>query len=61
MTSQEFAQSSRREDTPPPELPVPQAPQAQTSSVDSLLDEIDSILVTNAESFVQGFVQKGGQ
>ncbi|MDN5558655.1 MAG: ubiquitin-like protein Pup [Ruaniaceae bacterium] len=60
MSSQEFARSSRREDTPPPELPAPQAA-AQTTSVDSLLDEIDSILVTNAESFVQGFVQKGGQ
>ncbi|OKL54860.1 ubiquitin-like protein Pup [Bowdeniella nasicola] len=33
----------------------------QTSSVDDLLDEIDAVLETNAESFVQGFVQKGGQ
>lgn len=29
--------------------------------VDSLLDEIDDVLETNAESFVGGFVQKGGQ
>ncbi|ADH92628.1 ubiquitin-like protein Pup [Arcanobacterium haemolyticum] len=29
--------------------------------VDALLDDIDSILETNASSFVQGFVQKGGQ
>lgn len=35
--------------------------QARTSSLDSLLDEIDSVLETNAEAFVQGFVQKGGQ
>lgn len=35
--------------------------QARTSSIDSLLDEIDSVLETNAEAFVQGFVQKGGQ
>ena len=34
---------------------------AGTSSIDSLLDEIDSVLETNAEAFVQGFVQKGGQ
>ncbi len=34
---------------------------ARTSSIDSLLDEIDSVLETNAEAFVQGFVQKGGQ
>ncbi len=30
------------------------------SSIDSLLDEIDSVLETNAEALVQGFVQKGG-
>lgn len=59
--TQEFAQPSRRDDTPAPELPTVQAPQQRTESVDSLLDEIDSILVTNAEAFVQGFVQKGGQ
>lgn len=35
--------------------------QAETSSIDDLLDEIDSVLETNAETFVQGFVQKGGQ
>ncbi|QJC21811.1 ubiquitin-like protein Pup [Arcanobacterium buesumense] len=29
--------------------------------VDDLLDDIDTILETNASSFVQGFVQKGGQ
>ncbi|WP_250505858.1 ubiquitin-like protein Pup [Bowdeniella massiliensis] len=36
-------------------------PSAQTESVDDLLDEIDTVLEANAESFVQGFVQKGGQ
>lgn len=35
--------------------------QAQAQSLDALLDEIDSVLETNAEAFVQGFVQKGGQ
>ncbi len=35
--------------------------QASTESIDDLLDQIDSVLETNAESFVQGFVQKGGQ
>ena len=34
---------------------------ARTQSVDELLDQIDSVLETNAEAFVQGFVQKGGQ
>ena len=32
-----------------------------TQSIDELLDQIDTVLETNAEAFVQGFVQKGGQ
>ncbi|WP_074015317.1 ubiquitin-like protein Pup [Actinomyces polynesiensis] len=35
--------------------------QAEVASIDDLLDQIDSVLENNAESFVQGFVQKGGQ
>lgn len=43
---------------------APQAVEAKNiehEGIDSLLDEIDSVLETNAEAFVQGFVQKGGQ
>ncbi|HWT55479.1 MAG TPA: ubiquitin-like protein Pup [Candidatus Microsaccharimonas sp.] len=29
--------------------------------VDSILDEIDDVLETNAEDFVNNYVQKGGQ
>ena len=29
--------------------------------VDSILDEIDDVLEENAEEWVRGFVQKGGQ
>lgn len=47
------------------ERPVdpPQAVSAQinTENVDSILDEIDSVLESNAEEFVRNFVQKGGQ
>ncbi len=32
-----------------------------TSDVDDLLDEIDSVLEENAEEFVKNYVQKGGQ
>lgn len=43
----------------------PAAPQASetdaTEGVDDLLDEIDGVLEVNAEEFVRGFVQKGGQ
>jgi ubiquitin-like protein Pup len=31
------------------------------ADVDSILDEIDSVLEENAEDFVKAFVQKGGQ
>ena len=32
-----------------------------TDDVDALLDEIDETLEANAEEFVRGFVQKGGE
>ena len=32
-----------------------------TDDVDALLDDIDDVLEVNAEDFVKGFVQKGGQ
>jgi prokaryotic ubiquitin-like protein Pup len=32
-----------------------------SEDVDDLLDEIDSVLEENAEEFVRGYVQKGGQ
>lgn len=35
--------------------------QVQVNPLDSILDEIDSVLEENAEAFVQGFVQKGGE
>lgn len=38
----------------------PQA-QHQAEELDSLLDEIDTVLESNAEEFVKSFVQKGGQ
>ncbi len=63
-----FGQGSRREeetDLPDNGTPVPSqgAGQAQrdTQGTDDLLAEIDGVLETNAEAFVKGFVQKGGQ
>jgi ubiquitin-like protein Pup len=29
--------------------------------IDAILDEIDDVLEENAEDFVRGFIQKGGQ
>ncbi|MGX5359410.1 ubiquitin-like protein Pup [Kocuria sp. KH4] len=59
--------AQRREETelPEPGVPAPTPPagqaQAQTGSTDDLLAEIDGVLESNAEEFVKGFVQKGGQ
>ncbi|QGF24544.1 ubiquitin-like protein Pup [Raineyella fluvialis] len=35
--------------------------QQEDEGFDALLDQIDAVLETNAEEFVRGFVQKGGQ
>jgi ubiquitin-like protein Pup len=32
-----------------------------SDDVDSILDEIDDVLEENAEEFIRGYVQKGGQ
>lgn len=51
------------DDRDEPVEPAPPAPAAQgrDTEVDSLLEEIDEVLEQNAETFVRGFVQKGGQ
>lgn len=65
MSAQE--RSQRNYDSPQEDEPIEPAPsasdsaQTRDSEVDALLDEIDDVLETNAESFVRGFVQKGGQ
>jgi ubiquitin-like protein Pup len=52
---------ARHDDHEPEEPPAAAAPQARDAEVDSLLDDIDDVLEANAESFVRGFVQKGGE
>ncbi|MHA7275638.1 ubiquitin-like protein Pup [Arthrobacter sp. HLT1-21] len=57
-------EQDEQQDTPVPDTggtPDGGAPTAQTQGVDDLLDEIDGVLESNAEEFVRGFVQKGGQ
>jgi prokaryotic ubiquitin-like protein Pup len=67
MPGQERIQPTRRQpdEAPPPDLPVPGAATARKAAIDadidSVLDEIDSVLESNAEEFVRGFIQKGGQ
>ncbi|MFZ3414763.1 ubiquitin-like protein Pup [Arthrobacter sp. 3Tela_A] len=49
------------EETLPPAAEPAEQSSAQTEGVDDLLDEIDGVLENNAEEFVRGFIQKGGQ
>lgn len=66
MTSSSEQAHRDRSDRPDlPEDDAAPAVQAQTqidtTAVDSILDDIDSVLESNAEEFVRNFVQKGGQ
>jgi prokaryotic ubiquitin-like protein Pup len=63
MSGQEQQRPRGRDDEPDEAPPPPAAPTAQVKDddVDAILDEIDDVLESNAEEFVKGFVQKGGQ
>jgi ubiquitin-like protein Pup len=63
MAGQDQVRPHRRDGDDEPEPAPAPAPAAQTqdSEVDALLEEIDEVLESNAEQFVRGFVQKGGQ
>jgi ubiquitin-like protein Pup len=51
------------DEAPAPEVnpEVAERHEQLTEDVDDLLDEIDSVLEENAEEFVRGYVQKGGE
>jgi ubiquitin-like protein Pup len=63
MPGQEHQRPQHQQEEPDEAPPVPAAPttQARDEDVDAILDEIDDVLESNAEEFVKGFVQKGGQ
>lgn len=67
MAGQEHKSPQRRDADPHDDGPEPAAPAAQAGKqeldddTDSMLAEIDGVLESNAEEFVRGFVQKGGQ
>lgn len=55
---------TRRKPADEPEVQVEAPPKKEkksTEDLDSLIDEIDEVLEENAEEFVRGFVQKGGE
>jgi len=73
MSTRDSGQSgkSRRDSGYEEEIDEAPAPEANpedaerqeklTEDVDDLLDEIDSVLEENAEEFVRGYIQKGGE
>ena len=67
MAGQERVHTRRDDEEPGDDAaPAPAGPgsastQSRDAEVDALLDEIDDVLESNAEQFVRGFVQKGGQ
>lgn len=54
-------QPRKREDTSAEDIVEPKKLDVQTGDIDAILDEIDSVLEENAEEFVMGYVQQGGQ
>jgi ubiquitin-like protein Pup len=44
-----------------PETDLAARKEALDADIDAILDDIDEALETNAEEFVRGFVQKGGE
>lgn len=63
---QEFAHtrsSSQKQDTDEQLNDVSMAAQAETdaAALDAVLDDIESTLESNAEEYVNSFVQKGGE
>lgn len=54
-------QDEEVDEAPTADPEVAERQEQLTEDVDDLLDEIDGVLEENAEEFVKGYVQKGGQ
>jgi ubiquitin-like protein Pup len=64
IQAQQRRRTQREEETHDVEATHPSAAassHALKNDLDDILDEIDEILEENAEEFVKGYVQKGGQ
>jgi len=55
------APKERATETEEVEAAPPKQAEALKEELDDLLDEIDSVLESNAEDFVRSYVQKGGE
>lgn len=67
MAQEQTNRDASQEDAEEVPAPNPGAPEGQerreklNADIDAILDEIDDVLEVNAEEFVQGYVQQGGQ
>ena len=60
--SVEAAKARRDKDSPQvPEKQSKEDTEALKADLDALLDEVEGVLEENAEEFVAGYVQKGGE
>ena len=60
--AERIQKETTHEDTADPvEPPTPAGPNPAAQGLDQVLADIDDVLEVNALTFVQGFVQKGGQ
>ena len=58
------ARKTAEDEQPPESAPADVASERKEKlddDVDAILDDIDEVLESNAEEFVRGFVQKGGE
>ena len=53
--------ADQAEETVAPSGDVAARKEALDADIDAILEDIDEALETNAEEFVRGFVQKGGE
>ena len=54
-------QDEVEDDAVAPSTDLTERKEALDADIDAILDDIDEALETNAEEFVRGFVQKGGE
>lgn len=58
---QKTKSTAKQEAAPQEEIKAGDSKEELKAEMDDLLDEIDGLLEENAEEFIKGYVQKGGQ
>lgn len=66
MARQSYVKPKSRSKPRPTRVETPESTKAKSrarlkADLDALLDEVDGVLEENAEDFVAGYIQKGGE